>query len=125
MEDKSPYYVTISYDSALRDELKEMCNKHGIRQKDFVEFALRFFQKSGLNPQDPEAFISQKMKASENRLIGFLKVQDKNELNHFNILFDQLQEQSSTIRTLTSALELMHQELQEYKELIRTSLNRR
>ena len=125
MKENSSNYATISYNSHLRDELKEICLRNGISQKDYIEFTLRFFQRTGLDPKDPNEILSQKLKASENRLIGFLKTQDKNELNHFNSLFDLLQVQANTIATLTNALEIMHQELNEFKELTRISLNRR
>lgn len=109
-EEKAPYYVTLSYDSAFRGELKKLCDTHGITQKDFVQFAIEYFNRTGIDPRE-KVDLSSLIKTSENRLIGFLKVQDKNAQLHFNHLQTQLnqaleenQRLASTINNLVNAL---------------------
>jgi hypothetical protein len=109
-EEKAPYYVTLSYDSAYRPELVRICKSHGIKQKDFVQFAVDYFKKTGINPTDP-LDVSSQIKTTENRLIGFLKVQDRNAEKHFSLLEEQnrnLMEQNKSlviaIKSLTDAI---------------------
>lgn len=84
-------YATIAYDSTLSGDLKKLCLKLGIKQKDFLEKSITFFQKSGLDPREPHD-VSSQIKPIENRLIGFLKVQDKNDLQHFEFLQRELED---------------------------------
>ena len=75
----------LSYDSAYSADLKKLCQKLGIKQKDFLEKSISFFQRSGLDPREPHD-VSSQLKPTENRLIGFLKIQDKNAQVHFENL---------------------------------------
>lgn len=105
-EDRAPYYVTLSYDSAYRPELVRICKLNGIKQKDFVRFAINYFRKTGINPSDP-LDESYQIKTAENRLIGFLKVQDKNAERYFLQLEEQnrkLLEQNSALMSALNAL---------------------
>lgn len=109
-EEKATYYATLSYDSALSDDLKKLCLKLGIKQKDFLEKSISFFQKSGLDPREPHD-VSSQIKPIENRLIGFLKVQDKNELQHFEYLQRELEDlkekQKETNRQMKILVDLL------------------
>jgi hypothetical protein len=104
-EPKAPYYVTLSYDSAYRPELVRICKSHGIKQKDFVQFAVDYFKKTGINPSEP-LDVSSQIKTTENRLIGFLKVQDKNAERYFIQLEEQnrmlIQQNEALIKALNS-----------------------
>lgn len=77
MEEKAEYYTTISIGSSDRDELKEACKKMKIKQQEFIPLALKFFKKTGLSIHDYEGVLNAQVKKSENRIIGFLKTQDK------------------------------------------------
>jgi hypothetical protein len=97
-KEQTTNYATVSYDSAYSADLQKLCQKLGIKKKDFLEKSISFFQKSGLDPREPHD-VSSQIKPIENRLIGFLKVQDKNELQHFEFLqreLDDLKEQQKT-----------------------------
>ena len=84
-EEKATYYATVSYDSAYSADLGKLCQTLGIKKKDFLEKSISFFQRSGLDPREPHD-VSSQLKPTENRLIGFLKVQDKNERQYFEFL---------------------------------------
>lgn len=109
-EEKNNYYATVSYDSAYSADLQKLCQKLGIKKKDFLEKSISFFQRSGLDPRETHD-VSSQLKPTENRLIGFLKVQDKNEQLHFEYLQRELeelktqqQEMSRQMRTLVDLL---------------------
>lgn len=109
-EANTSYYATVSYDSAYSGDLQKLCQKLGIKKKDFLEKSISYFQKSGLDPRETHD-VSSQLKPTENRLIGFLKVQDKNEQQHFEYLQRELeelklqqQEMSRQLKTLVDLL---------------------
>lgn len=109
-KEKTTEYATVSYDSAYSADLQKLCQKLGIKKKDFLEKSISFFQKSGLDPREAHD-VSAQIKPIENRLIGFLKVQDKNELQHFEFLqreFESLKEQQqNTAKQMQTLIDLM------------------
>lgn len=109
-KEKTTKYATVSYDSAYSADLQKLCQKLGIKKKDFLEKSISFFQKSGLDPREAHD-VSSQLKPTENRLIGFLKVQDKNELQHFEFLqreVEHLKElQQTTARQIQTLIDLM------------------
>lgn len=109
-EANTSYYATVSYDSAYSGDLQKLCQKLGIKKKDFLEKSISYFQRSGLDPRETHDVCSQ-LKPTENRLIGFLKVQDKNEQLHFEYLQRELEElkeqQKETIRQMKTLIDLL------------------
>jgi hypothetical protein len=106
-EEKTSYYATLSYDSAYSADLKKLCQKLGIKQKDFLEKSISFFQRSGLDPREPYD-VSSQLKPTENRLIGFLKIQDRNAQVHFENLEKRMHQmeknQTDLLLLLSNAL---------------------
>lgn len=90
MEENKPAYSTISYSPELASELKELCQKHGMKQKEFLENSIRFFRRTGINPADELLDLRSQTQRSENRLIGFLKTQDKDAQKHFLLLNERI-----------------------------------
>src|SRR5690554_7616613 len=52
MEDKTPYYATVAYDSIHAPELKKLCKKLQITQKEFIPLAVEYFLHGQLDPRD-------------------------------------------------------------------------
>lgn len=102
MEEKAPYYVTLAYDAEHAKSLKKLCRDLDIKQKEFIPLAVEFFQKTGIDPRDRQDGILDDFrkitKESENRLIGFIKTQDKTNANEFNRIY----EKTDTIHQLAS-----------------------
>lgn len=96
MEDKAPYYASCAYDSEHAQAFKKFCKKIGIKQKDFIPLAVEYFQKTGVDPRDPPEQITndfqQIIKRSENRLIGFVKTQDKTSAEQHSKMIAKLEE---------------------------------
>lgn len=104
MEDKAPYYSTLAYDANHSDSLKKLCRKLGIKQKEFIPLAVDYFKKTGIDPQDPPDQITNDLqqitKRSENRLIGFIKTQDKTTAKEFSEIKDHVQNLNGNIERL-------------------------
>jgi hypothetical protein len=92
MEDKTAYYATLAYSSELAPDLKELCQKHNMKQKEFLENSIRFFRRTGINPADETLDLQSQITRTETRLIGFIKTQDKMAQEHFQILNRKLSE---------------------------------
>lgn len=103
MEDKTPYYATLAYDADHAQAFKKFCQDLGIKQKEFIPLAVEFFKKSGIDPRDPPEQITndfqQITKRSENRLIGFIKTQDKKSAEEYDQLMRKM---DSIIENLTA-----------------------
>lgn len=106
-EEKKTNYATVAYDSAYSGDLQKLCLKLGIKKKDFLEKSISFFRQTDLDPREPQNVISP-IKTIENRLIGFLKVQDKNAEVHHQHLQNQIntiaETQQELLRILSSFL---------------------
>lgn len=100
-------YVTVSYDPAYSADLEKLCANLGIKKKDFLEKSISFFRQTGLDPREPQSVIPP-IKTVENRLIGFLKTQDKNAEAHHQHLQNQInsiaESQTELLRILSKIL---------------------
>lgn len=107
MDAKHPKYVTISYDPAYSADLNKLCADLGIKKKDFLEKSISFFLKTGLDPREPQS-VTPPIKTIENRLIGFLKTQDKMAQVHFENLEQRMHQmeknQTELLKLLTNVL---------------------
>ena len=83
-------YSTLAYDSAHAKALQHLCDKLEIKQREFLESAINFFEVTGLDPRTPSVTF----RSETNRLIGFIKKQDENAQGHFAQLIDRIDSQS-------------------------------
>ena len=104
MDDKLPAYATISYSPELASELKELCQGLGMKQKEFLENSIRFFRRTGINPADELLDLRSQTQRSENRLIGFLKTQDKDAQKHFLLLSERVNQLEQVIAEQSAML---------------------
>lgn len=108
MEDKTPYYATVAYDSIHAPELKKLCKKLQITQKEFIPLAVEFFLKADLDPRDKLEEVKSDfrtvVKTSENRLIGFIKTQDKTNAEEFARINEQLEASNRNIQRLINIM---------------------
>jgi len=104
MEDKTPYYATIAYDSMHSGELKKLCKTLQITQKEFIPLAVEYFLHGQLDPRDALVEVKNDfrtvVKTSENRLIGFIKTQDKTNAQEFARLNEQIESCNNNIQRL-------------------------
>jgi hypothetical protein len=98
MEENKPAYSTISYSPELASELKDLCQKNAMKQKEFLENSIRFFRRTGINPADELLDLRSQTQRSENRLIGLLKTQDKDAQKHFLLLNDRILQLEKTAK---------------------------
>lgn len=82
---------TIAYPSDHAPDLKIVCKNLNMTQGEFVEHAVHFFKRTGIDPRKKND-----LRSETNRVIGFLKTQDKNAQEHFAQLIDRMGDQSAT-----------------------------
>lgn len=95
MSENARKYSTISFNVIHANDLQEVCKSLDMNKVDFVESAIQFFKQTGIDPRQKTDFRSE-----TNRIIGFLKTQDKNAQAHFAQLIDRIGDQSSTDPTI-------------------------
>lgn len=89
MEEQASY-STVNYSTAYREAFKTFCKQNGLKQIEYMEKSLRFFQRTGINPADEKA-VEELSTKNTNRLIGFLKVQDKIANQHFEMTSQRIE----------------------------------
>lgn len=81
MEEKTNNLTTVAYSKNRAKELSSICKKLGISKTQFIDFVIHQFYRTGEDPREPiKESLPKKLTAIENRIIGFIKTQDKEYL---------------------------------------------
>lgn len=73
--------VSVTEDNSQR--LKNLAIRDSISsRKDYLEFMINYFEKTGINPSEKTIDLLSQLKKSENRIISFIKTQDKAANKH-------------------------------------------
>lgn len=78
-------YSTLAYNSEHAEDLQQVCKSLNMTQRDFLENAIHFFKQTGIDPRTKTDFRSE-----TNRLIGFIKTQDKTAKAYFEKLTESI-----------------------------------
>ena len=72
--------VTISHDTAKK--IERLSNESGVSKREFMEKAMEYFTKNGINPIDHESPVSEILKLikRQDQIIAFLKKQEKDTI---------------------------------------------
>lgn len=96
MEKKGKKIATVGYDSIHKQDLQILCKSLGMKQGEFFESAIEYFRKTGINPRMKSGDFKTDLDRSANRIIGFIKTQDKLAQQHFQILSAKIGTGSNT-----------------------------
>lgn len=88
--------ATIGYDSIHKQDLQNICKSLGMKQGEFFESAIEYFRKTGIDPRMKSGDFKTDLDRSANRVIGFIKTQDKLAQEHFQILTRKIETGSNT-----------------------------
>lgn len=83
--------TTIAYSKDFEAKLNSFCLANGIKKGEFVVESLLFFERYGINPTEALDNINSNIKKSENRIISFIKTQDKNNLRFERSMYERLE----------------------------------
>lgn len=92
MAENTKKIATVGYDSIHKQDLQNLCKSLGMNQGEFIEHAVDFFKRTGIDPRNKSGDLKTELDRSANRIIGFIKTQDKVAQEHFQILNRKLSE---------------------------------
>lgn len=81
MEEKTNNLTTVAYSKNRAKELTSICKKLSISKAQFIDATIHQYYRTGEDPREPiKDSLPKKLTAIENKIISFIKVQDKKYL---------------------------------------------
>ena len=78
-------YKSVLMDADDHAKLEKLCSIHGRNMKEFTSQMIDYFERTGMNPSDEKNTnlkeAIKELRKENNRLIGFIKQQEKTKLN--------------------------------------------
>ena len=78
MDEKTKKIATVGFDFAYQDDLREISKSLGITQGQFLESAIRFFRKTGIDPNSHLDDTRSQIKELRTTFISFQRNHEKN-----------------------------------------------
>lgn len=81
-------------DKILLDSLAKQSN---VSKVEYISLCLEYFRKTGIDPKEDVVDVLTQIKKTENRLISFIKTQDKVAQKQFEIMSSELNSINSSV----------------------------
>lgn len=82
---KSRQVKSVPLDLAVHEQLAKLAENNGCKIKEFATLMVDYFTRTGIDPKDPESTnlkeAIKNLQKENNRVIGFIKQQEKTKLN--------------------------------------------